>query len=143
MSKDTPRIILIALISVLATLWFFFPSSIGSSNKSLEAFVAGPFLSVLGFVISVTLASCSNIFMKLKELENRGMGPFQGTITRLKRSCYSLIILFAVGFVFLVIKGSHQFGEQGDALFNGIFILVMYFFIAVLFDITRTTFKLP
>ena len=142
MNKNIPRLMFFALISVLAAIWIYFPNLLGEDNERLNEFFDKPFLGVLGFVISVTVGSCANVVLKLTQLEKDGIGPFPSTKSKLSSSAYSLIFLFAFSFVGLVLKSMFaDSGERWIAAWNAIFICVMYFFIAVLLDVTRTTFR--
>jgi hypothetical protein len=76
-SKDILRIGLIALIAILATVWLYFPNLLSDKNKTLNNFFDGQMLAIFGFVISVTVASCLQIYLRLVELEKNGKAHFQ------------------------------------------------------------------
>lgn len=142
MSKQVPRIGFLFLLAALGAVWLWHPSVIGSSNEELEAFFRTSLLGVLGFVISVTIASCTSLHLKLSELEKQGRGPFSGTKSKIRKSAFSLIFLFGAAFIALILKGAYaEGGERWDAFWNGFFITLLYFFISVLLDIARTSFK--
>lgn len=143
MSKVAPRISFIILLSVLTVVWAFFPFLISKSNQTLENFIRTPFLGVLGFMISVTVASCSNIHLALNKLEAEGRGPFKKTRQSLKRSSYSLILLFFIAFCVIILKGLEVSSERYDAALNGFCIAILFFYTSVLYDVSRSIFLLP
>jgi hypothetical protein len=143
-SKNIPRIGFILIFAILATIWLYFPYLISSKNIILNSFFDNQLLGILGFVISVTIASCLQIYFRLLELEEMGRGPFQKTKQALRRSCFSLICLFAASFVCLTLKGMHfSSSDRYIAFFNAIFILQFYFFVSVLLDVARASFRIP
>lgn len=143
MSKVAPRLFGIFSFAVLFATAVFYPRLIDENNAPLDNFFRTPFLGVLGFMISVTIASCTNIYLYLNRLETEGRGPFPGTKKSLKRSANSLIILFTLAFVILALKGMNLQVFNIQAILNSLNILITIFFISVMFDIARSVFLLP
>lgn len=143
MNKEVPRITLICLISALISVAIFFPHWINDQNRFLKGFLSGSYLSVLGTVTSITVASCTNIYIRLGQLEASGKGPFVNTKKALRKSAFSLIFLFAACFFILVIKGVFDQNSRIDATINIALISGIFFFCSVMLDITRTAFALP
>lgn len=143
MNKNIPRITIVAIMSALLTISFYFPFVLSDKNKFLNSFTNGSYLSVMGTVVSITVASCSNIYLRLGQLEVDGKGPFPGTKRALQKSAFSLIVIFAGAFFILIIKGAVGSSDRVGAFSNSVLIGGMFFFCSVLFDISRTAFKLP
>lgn len=142
MSKEIPRILLILIFCLLMTGCIFFQWWI-SRNSFLDTFLNGSYLSVMGTIVSITVASCSNIYLRLGQLEAAGRGPFPGTKKALRKSAFSLVFIFSAAFFILVLRGAIDASGRFGAFLNSLLICGVFFFCSVLLDITRVAFKLP
>lgn len=143
MGKTLPWIILIALMATLLTISLVHPSFLNDQNALLAKFVNDQLLSILGFIVAVTLASAASVHFELNKLEDDAGTSFTRTRRSLRRSSYSLIILFAFAGLIIVIKPLLPSPRYGDAVANSIAIGIVYFNLSVLLDLTRTVFKIP
>ncbi|WP_333839168.1 hypothetical protein [Novosphingobium sp.] len=106
-------------------------------------FVGSDLLSVLGFIVAVTLASAASVHFELNRLEDATGLPFKRTRKSLKYSAYSLIIIFAIATLIVIAKPAMQQSSFNEAAFNSIAICTILFNLSVMMDLTRTIFKIP
>lgn len=135
--------ILIGLLTVLLTISFSAPYLLDDRNKFLEGFVNHELLGTLGFIVAVTLASAASVHFELNRIEDATGKPFLRTRRSLRRSAYSLIVLFSVAGLVVVIKPLVPEVPHNLAVANSFAIVIIYFNLSVLFDLTRTVFKIP
>lgn len=143
MDKNIPRIFLMIILSVMAGIAIFHPQVFSDKNEFLKAFSSNYFMSVIGVMLSVTLASCMNLHFKLNELEVKIKKKFPLTKKSIRRSAYSLVLLFPFSFLLLLFKSWFGFFEHVQAFSNAGMIAVLFFYASVVFDITATIFTLP
>lgn len=143
LSKDVPRIGLVALGSLLFVVGMLHPDILSDKNEFLKSFTSDYVLSVIGLILSVTLASCTNIHFRLNEIENSSGRSFPETKKLIKKSAYSLIFLFGFAFACLFIKSVWIDVEWMQVICNSIMISILFFYGAVISDITATVFAIP
>lgn len=135
--------ILTGLLTVLLSVSFCAPHLLNDSNEFLAAFVNHELLATLGFIAAVTLASAASMHFELNKLEDATGKPFLRTRKSLKRSAYSLIVLFAVAVLIVIVKPLLPTPPYNRAVANSFAIVIIYFYLSVLLDLTQTVFKIP
>lgn len=143
MSKVLPRIAAILFLSIILVVSEFFPDTLDEKNRFLEKFLSGSCLSVLGTMISITVASCANIYLRLSQVETKRQIKLIDTKSSIRRSAYSMIFLFFSAFMMLSIKGSLDPNGRAVAVIDGLLIIWMFLYCSILYDIMRTAFKIP
>lgn len=61
----------------------------------------------------------------------------------MRRSAYSLLAMFGIGAILVIVKPLLPSPAYNAAVANAIAILLIYFNLSVLYDLTRTVFKIP
>lgn len=135
--------ILTGLLTVLLTVSFAAPHLLDDRNDFLKNFVNHELLAVLGFIVAVTLASAASVHFELNRLEEETGKAFQRVRGSLRKSAYSLIVLFAVAIVLVIVKPLMPSVPYNAAVANAFAIAIIYFNLSVLLDLTRTAFKIP
>ena len=143
MAKVLPWMILISLLTVLLTISFAAPHLLDDRNTFLADFVNHELLSVLGFIVAVTLASAASVHFELNKLQDETGKPFERTRRSLGRSAFSLIVLFGAAFLIVIVKPLLPTAPYNAAVANSFAIAIIYFNLSVLLDLTRTVFKIP
>lgn len=143
MPRALPWMILIGLMTVLLTVSFAAPYLLDDRNKFLANFVNHELLSTLGFIVAVTLASAASVHFELNKIEDATGKPFVRTRASLRKSAYSLIVLFAVAGMVVLIKPLVPDVPHNLAVANSFAIAIIFFNLSVLLDLTRTVFKIP
>jgi len=128
-------------------LWFLLvaaaPWSISDSNSFLKGFVNQEFLSFMGVVVTITLASVANLYLALNGLEDRVDRPiFIKTKSHIRHSAYMLIAMLVCSLVLVVLKPLIVCGERSAAFVNGASITVVWISILILIDLTKAAFNL-
>ena len=143
MSKTLPLILLIGITTVLLTISFSEPQLLDDRNTFLKAFVGPDFLATLGFILTVTLASSASLHLELNKLEDATGTQFGRTRSSIRRSVFSLMALFVAGIVLLSVKPLLPSPPYNQAVANSFAILILFFNLSVLYDLTRTVFAIP
>lgn len=112
-------------------------------NAFLKGFVNQELLSLLGVIVTITLASAGNLHLELNKLQDRSKLPFSRTRTAIRRSAYSLILIFASAGVLVVVKPLVGYDMRATAACNSVAIVLVLFSLFVLTDLTRTTLAIP
>ena len=143
MTKILPWIILVGLATVLLTISFCQPHLLSDQNGFLKQFVSDQLLATLGFILTVTLASAASLHLELNKIEDATGKPFTRTRKSVRWSAYSLMAMFVIGTVLVIVKPLLPSPSYNAAVANTIAILIIYFNLSVLYDLTRTVFRIP
>jgi hypothetical protein len=144
-SKIISYCILICAFTLLIIITICFPNVLSDSNSNLATFInQGGFLSFLGVLVTITLASASNLYLRLNQYEKeKGEIKFTDARNSIKKSTYFLLImLFLSIIIILIIKPILCNGERYQSIINSFCLLVLLSNILVLLDITEAVFTL-
>lgn len=142
MAKARPWIRLTVLLAVLMTVSFTDPHLLDDQNKFLAGFVDEDLLSILGFIVAVTLASSASIQFELNRIEDVTGKAFVRARASLRKSAYSLIVLFGAAGILVVVKPVVPNVPRNLAVANSLAISIVFFNLSVMLDLTRTVFKI-
>ncbi len=131
------------IATVLLSISFCQPSLINDDNQFLKEFVSQQLLSTLGIILTVTLASAASLHLELNKIEDETGKPFLRTRQSVRRSAYSLLLIFAAATVLVMVKPLLPTAPVNRAVANAIAVLIVYFNLSVLYDLTRAVFKIP
>lgn len=143
MAKALPWMILTGLLTVLMAISFTNPYLLDDQNRFLAGFIDEDLLSILGFIVAVTLASAASVHFELNRIEDATGKPFARTRASLRKSVYSLIVLFGAAGLVVVIKPLVPSVPHNLAVANSLAIAIVFFNLSVMLDLTRTVFKIP
>ena len=139
----------IALCSMICWIAFWLivttvkPNILSDDNRFLREFVNQNFLSFMGVVVTITLASAGNLYIELNKLEDRAD---QSVFTRTKRdvrhSAFALIWALVAALVLVTIKPVVDADGHMMAFMNGLALTIILFSILVLIDLTKAAFNL-
>lgn len=128
-------------LTVIGTVW---PEYLGDQgNPFLEKFVSEHLLALLGVILAITLASAGNLHLALNRLQEHSGKQFRGTRAAVRKSAYTLIVLFAAALALVIVKPLLAHWQWTTTLFNVLAILIVAVNISVLVDLTRAVFKIP
>jgi hypothetical protein len=141
MSKSSSYAIVIGSIAVLTCCVVSAPEFISDNNYFLKTFIGDQLLSVIGFMMTITLASAANLHLEFNKIEEK----FQKVgLTRSRKEVHSsafwMIGVFATSVVLVIIKPIVCNGPRSEAICNAIAIELLLLNILVLIDLTRTAF---
>ena len=133
--------ILTGLVISLVSIVTCRPGWISDDNRFLEGFVNHEFLSVLGVILTITLASIAQIHLSLNQIEERWGFRLPATSRKeIKQSAHFLIGLFVVGLLAVIVKPMGGDSQTWTAFVNAIAITVLAVYVLILLDITRSVF---
>jgi len=141
--KMTPLLIMIILAVILLTISLCSPLSLSDNNTFLKEFVNHEFLAILGFIVALTLGSAANIHLELNKLEDQTGQPFVRTRKKLKLSATSLVAAFLIAGALVIVKPLLRSEPEYSAIANTFAILIVFFNLSVLYDLTTTVFAIP
>jgi len=119
------------------------PDVLSDKNTFLKGFVTHELLGFLGVIVTITLASAANLHLKLNELEEKVQKQvFSKTRSMVKKSAYWLIGMLLIALLLVVIKPVVANSNIVESFFNGAALLVVFFNVLVLIDLTQSAFSL-
>lgn len=143
MNKTIASCSLIVWAGLCISLVAAAPWTISDSNSFLRGFVNQEFLSFMGVVVTITLASAANLYLALNSLEDRVDRPiFVRTKNHIRHSAYMLIVMLVCAFVLVIVKPLVVCGERSAAAINGAAISVVWISVLILIDLTKAAFNL-
>ena len=129
----------ISLVSIVTCR----PSWISDDNEFLRGFVNHEFLSVLGVILTITLASIAQTHLSLNRIEEYWKLRLPPKSRKsIKDSAHCLIVLFVAGFGVVVVKPIGGDGQTWASLMNSAAIVILTIYILILTDITRSVFAI-
>ncbi len=142
--KNHPLIfVIVAILLALVAMVYFRPTWLSDDNDFLKNFVNHEYLNVLGVIFVISLASLSQVHIRLNQIEeHRQQECFQGTRKEIRQSAYGLIVLFALAFVIVVAKPLFCETQTSTAIVNAIAVFILAMFVLFLLDITIAVFDL-
>jgi hypothetical protein len=143
----TPTIAYCTLIvsaGIIIVLSAYAPLLLSDANRFLREFVNHEFLSVLGVILAITLASTAQLHLTLNQIEERykQAGGLSRTKVHVHRAAHCLIWLFVAGVTVVVLKPILAIQAWRQSLFNGMAIFIIVWNVLILMVVTRTVFKI-
>lgn len=131
-------IIALAIASAASPCWLS-----DDGNSFLKNFVNHEFLSFLGVIVTITLASAASLHLEFNRLEDSTEEGFEEARGAVKAYAIMLMVLFAAAFLLVIFKPI--FGERPtwSAAFNSSAIVIVTLNMLALADLTLTVFKIP
>lgn len=134
---------MIALAILLTLISYYNPYYLSDSNAFLKNFINHEFLSILGFIVALTLASAANLHLELNKIEDQTGKTFKRTRAAIRNSARSLVLAFMAAGVLVIFKPLLIDEPMYSALANSIAIVIVFFNLAILHDLTETIFSIP
>ncbi len=134
---------LIAAATVVTVCAIYNPSYLSDKNDFLHEFINREFLSLLGIIITITLASAANLHLEFNKIEERfnrrGLTKTRRGVTQ---GAYYLIGLFLLSVVIVVVKPLAPQTDTAQALFNGAALVVLLWNVLILLELTQLAFAI-
>lgn len=112
-------------------------------NSFLKSFVTHELLSVLGVIVTITLASAANLHLEFNRMENDLEESFLDARTSIKAYAVMLILLFAVALMLTIAKPVVAQTDVCSAFFNSGAITIVVLNLMALADLTMAVFAIP
>lgn len=136
-------ILLLAVVAGLVFLVFCHPHYVSDQgNVFLKNFVNHEFLSFLGVIVTITLASAANLHLEFNRIERDTGETFAEARGAIKSYAILLIVMFAGAFALVLLKPVFGGGPMESAAFNAASITVVLLNIMSLADLTLAVFKI-
>ena len=120
------------------------PGPLSDGNDFLAGFVTHEFLSFMGVVVTITLASAANLFVEMNKLEDRhDREIFPEAKADVRDSAYALVGALIAAIVVVVVKPwLAPFGDRGETAANCAALGVMAFSVFIMIDLVQAAFNL-
>jgi hypothetical protein len=119
------------------------PWVLSDENRFFAGFVNYEFLTFMGVIVTITLASASNLFIELNKLEDRlDEAVFAKTKGHVKDSAFALIGALIAAIVLVILKPLLACSHRAEAGLNGVAVAILLFSVLVLIDLTQAAFGL-
>jgi hypothetical protein len=143
MTRVISAIILSAAIATWIVLCITAPWALSDQNRFLNDFVSDQLLGFMGVLVTISLASASNLHLELNKFEEKmGERIFVKARERIGQAASLLIGVLGFSIVLAVLKPVSQESAAFQSVFNGAALITLLVSILTLSDLTRTVFKL-
>jgi hypothetical protein len=143
MTKSISWCILISTAALFLICTVSNPDLISDKNEFMRHFVGSELLSLLGIIMTITLASAAGLHLEFNKIEERHKGRFLIETRRgVKQGAYCLIVLFAVSVVLVVVKPLVHESAHIEALINGAVIFIVIWNVLILLELTQLAFSI-
>lgn len=119
------------------------PDWVSDQNVFLKDFVGNNFLSLLGVILAITVASVANVHLEFNKIEEKyqkiGLSKSRQNLRKLT---YWLISLFLAGVILVVIKPVAAYEPTGQATFNMIALFIVLWHVLILISLTQLVFAI-
>lgn len=144
MKKGQSKRLIVLIGILLAEIGLVWPEFLGDEgNPFLSRFVSEQLLGLLGVILTITLASASNLHLALNRLEEATGGKVPRTRQALKRSAKTLLFLFSAALGVVVVKPLIAQWTWSAPFANYLALMIVVMNISVLVDLTHAIFKIP
>jgi len=143
-NKTVAQCLIICSLAVVITLSVISPWVLSDNNLLLSKFIEqGGFLSFLGVIVTITLASATNLHLELNKMEEKYQKRiFIKTRGSIRKSSFWLISLLLVAILIASTKSLLCKTVVAESIANGACLLIVLFNILFLVDLTQTAFAL-
>jgi uncharacterized protein YqhQ len=144
MTNTLSYCILLAVALLVCVMAAYSPGPLSDENSFLRGFVSHELLSVLGVIVTITLASSAQLHLTLNQIEERHQTEhaFLATRSGIRGAAFALIILFVLAVVLVVAKPLLASADWSQTLFNGAALLILVWNILILVSLTEAVFGL-
>ena len=144
MNRTVAQCSIICASAVWIILSVTAPWVLSDNNTMLANFISqGGFLSFLGVIVTITLASAANLHLELNKIEEKiNKIIFTKTRASVKSSSFWLIGMLLIAILIFSIKSIFCKTEILQSFFNGFCLLIVFFNVLVLIDLKQTIFAI-
>ena len=144
MNSNIAVIGLIIWAAISVTMTAVSPVPLSDKNSFLAGFVTHEFLSFMGVVVTITLASAAHLFVEMNKLEDRhDREIFPEAKGDVRDSAYALVGALVASVIVVVVKPwLAPFGDRGETAANCTALAIMAFSIFIMIDLVQAAFNL-
>lgn len=142
MNSTIALVLLILWTAISASSTIFLPGLFSDKNSFLREFVTHEFVSFMGVLVTITLASSANLFVELNKLEERRGVAFPVSKKHVTDSAYALIGALVTSLLLVIVKPWVGWGEHGQSAVNCFALAIIGFSVMILIDLTQAAFGL-
>jgi hypothetical protein len=132
---------LVVCLIVLLGLAAAAPYALSDNHRFLKEFVGSDYLSFMGLILTITVASLSQLHFSINQFEER-LGTKLPIAVR--KEIFSnvrwLLSLFAFSFAIVLFKPMSADSAASQSIFNGAALITIILYFLILIDITQAIF---
>lgn len=143
MNKYLSRSIFFTSVTAIAVTGINKPELLGNSNKFLHELVGANLISIIGIIVTITLASTANIQLQISRAEERlGKEIFKETRDRMRISSFVLILTLILAVMISIVKPFVMGHLSLEVLVNSLAVILILLDVLILWDVTQAVFDI-
>ncbi|MDP3555607.1 hypothetical protein [Methylocystis sp.] len=144
MSKSVSLTLLIAVATIFSVIVIAEPEWFCDRNLFLKDFMSKDILSVLGIILTITLASAAQLHIEFNKIEEHyGKKFLIKSRQKVHQAAYVLICTFVISVCLLLMKPISAESYRYQAIFNAAGIFLLWINVLVLIELTQAAFSIP
>ncbi|MGE0531021.1 MAG: hypothetical protein AB7G40_00715 [Hyphomonadaceae bacterium] len=142
MGSSSSLTIFVVSVATVIILVAAAPWTLSNHNTFLRDFVNQNLLSFIGVVVTISIATASNLYIELNKMEEReGAEIFPNSKKDVKDSVYALLWTLFIALAIAIVKPLASWpGPRFEAAFNGAAVILIIFQGLTLVDLVRASF---
>jgi hypothetical protein len=145
MSKSASFSLLIAVATILIVVVIVEPEWLSDKKAFVKDFMSKDILSVLGIILTITLASAAQLHLEFNKIEETAGKRFLlNSRRKVHQAAYALIFTFVFAVILLVVKPivCDPFSDRSQAALNAIGIFTLWMNVLILIELTQAAFSI-
>lgn len=143
MSRTVAYCALIVFLGTVVALSASVPDVLSDANGFLHSFVGEELLNTLFVIVSISLASISQLHLTFNRMEREAGRKFLVRTRRgIQQAAYFLIALLAAAIVLVVVKPLVATHPWSQSVANGLALLILLWNVLLLISVTQTVFAI-
>jgi hypothetical protein len=145
MGKSTSVMMLIAVATLLSVIVIVEPEWLCDKKPFIKEFMSKDILSVLGIILTITLASAAQLHLEFNKIEEAANKRFLiNSRRKVHQAAYALIYAFVFACILLIIKPiiADPLSDRSQSAVNAIGIYVLFINVLILIELTQAAFSI-
>lgn len=143
MNKTISYVIIVVCGAVFLVTALVRPSLISDDNEFLKELIGVNLLTILGVILSITLASVGQVHLSLNKIEEKyNKRAFPDTRAGMQKAAYWLISLFLICLIVTYAKSAVPSSPAWEAIMNGAALVILLWYLLILISIMQMIFAI-
>lgn len=143
MSRSVSLSLLIGGATLLGTCVIAEPGWLCDKSPFLKDFLNKEILSILGVILTITLASAAQLHLEFNKIEETHKKKFlKKSRSGVHGAAFALIWIFVIAAILVVMKPIVAETDRHQAVFNSIGLFLLWFNVIILVELTQAAFSI-
>lgn len=145
MSKSASFSMLVAVATILVVVVVAEPEWLSDKMYFIKEFMSKDILSILGIILTITLASAAQLHLEFNKIEEQAGKRFLiNSRRKVHQAAYALIYTFVFATIILIVKPiiCDPLSDRSQAAVNAIGIFVLWLNVLILIELTQAAFSI-